>query len=525
MRKAAAILPAPIPAVSRTEIKSMRMRRAVLAIFAVLGVLVGLSPAARAADDTARFYGTWKTTVPYNGQTITLFSVHNANGYSNFVVTPNGNTPAGSGTFSAANGHYTAQAPPPNDSGTYRFLNSDTMVCTNAAGQTATWKRANMPVVKPAPAPAPSPAPGPAQPQGPAPGTRANAAPSGFVPDPHESALINAAGEAMSRKDYKTAWADFTQAAQQGDSSGEAGLGAMLFYKTNPPGTGFYAQAEKWLLASATHGNVHGMDILAQFYYRGGVNIAGGINPGVNNAPIPPALQAQADVQFAKARSWFEKSAAKGDGYAMGNLAIMLDAGVGGPRDPARAQQVRAQMNAANSDANYVKKQTTDTAGSAMTVSWMSGHYADAIKAAQAAAAKGDANAEALLGRAYYEGLGVPQNRTEAKKWLTLAVNQNQPDAMFFLGLMEEYGRGVPQNVQGALALFDRAAALGQHYADMEAAGMRMQGEAAAQAARSHGGAEGVACATAGGVSVGGGECVRGGSNIDPFNATQNEEN
>jgi len=131
-----------------------------------------------------------------------------------------------------------------------------------------------------------------------------------------------------------------------------------------------------------------------------------------------------------------------------------------------------------------------------MTVSWMSGHYADAIKAAQAGAAKGDANAEALLGRAYYEGLGVPQNRTEAKKWLTLAVNQNQPDAMFFLGLMEEYGRGVPQNVPGALALFDRAAALGQHYADMEAAGMRMQGEAAAQAARARGGAEGVACAT-----------------------------
>jgi len=510
----------------------MRQRWTFCNVFVVLILsFLTLVPAARGADDTARFYGAWKTTVPYNGQTITLISVHNASGYTNYVVMSNGNNPAGSGTFSAANGHYTAQAPPPNDSGTYRFLNNDTMVCTNAAGQTATWKRTTMPKAAPTPTPgpppgpAPTPRPAPVAPQGPAPGTRANATPSGFVPDPHESALINAAGEANSRKDYKTAWADFTQAAQQGDSSGEAGLGAMLFFKTNPPGTGYYAQAEKWLLASANHGNVHGMDILAQFYYRGGVNIAGGINPGVNHAPIPPALQAQADVQFAKARSWFEQSAAKGDGYAMGNLATMLDAGVGGPRDPARAQQVRAQMNAANSDADYVKKQNTDTTGSAMKVSWMSGHYADAIKAAQAGAAKGDANAEALLGRAYYEGLGVPQNRTEAKKWLTLAVNQNQPDAMFFLGLMEEYGRGIPQNVPGALALFDRAAALGQHYADMEAAGMRMQGEAAAQAARAHGTVEDVACSTAGGVSVGGGECIRGGSNIDPFNATQNEEN
>lgn len=502
----------------------MRARWAFRNVFVVLTVsLLTLVPAARGADDTARFYGTWKAIVPYNGRTITLLAVHDANGFTGWVVTPTGNTPTGTGTFSASNGHYTTSSPPPNNTGVYHFVTKDAVVCTNAAGQTVTWTRTTMPVPKAVPAPAPAPAPAP--PQGPAPGTRANAAPSGFVPDPHESALINAAGEANSRKDYKTAWADFMQAAQQGDSSGEAGVGAMLFFKTNPPGTGYYAQAEKWLLESANHGNVHGMDILAQFYYRGGVNIAGGINPGVNHAPIPPALQAQADVQFAKARSWFEKSASKGDGYAMGNLATMLDAGVGGPRDPARAQQVRAQMNAANSDADYVKKQNTDTTGSAMKVSWMSGHYADAIKAAQAGAAKGDANAEALLGRAYYEGLGVPQNRTEAKKWLTLAVNQNQPDAMFFLGLMEEYGRGIPQNVPGALALFDRAAALGQHYAEMEAAGMRMQGEAAAQAARAHGGALETACGVAGGVAMSDGECVRGGSNIDPFNATQNEEN
>ena len=80
--------------------------------------------------------------------------------------------------------------------------------------------------------------------------------------------------------------------------------------------------------------NQHGMDMLAQYYFNEGRNIAGGINPGVNNAPIPPQLQRQADGKFALARQWFEKAAPKGDLYAMGNLAIMLDSGLGGRAIP-----------------------------------------------------------------------------------------------------------------------------------------------------------------------------------------------
>ncbi len=183
----------------------MRLRPALHSVALVLiAFFVALVPAARAADDTARFFGTWKTTVPYNGQTITLLAVHDANGFTGWVVTPTGNTPTGTGTFSAANGHYTTSSPPPNNAGVYHFVSKDAVVCTNAAGQTVTWTRTTMSAPKAAPAPAPAPVPAPAPPQGPVPGIRANAAPSGFVPDPHESALINAAGEANSRKDYKT---------------------------------------------------------------------------------------------------------------------------------------------------------------------------------------------------------------------------------------------------------------------------------------------------------------------------------
>lgn len=102
--------------------------------------------AAPAGNDTVRFYGTWTASMAANGQNITIVSMHNAQGYRNFVLAQSGNIPAGDGTFSAANGRYTTSAEKPNDSGSYRFLDSETVVCTNAAGQTVTWKRQGRPL-------------------------------------------------------------------------------------------------------------------------------------------------------------------------------------------------------------------------------------------------------------------------------------------------------------------------------------------------------------------------------------------
>ncbi len=66
--------------------------------------LIALATAVRAADDKARFYGTWQAHILINGQVITVISIHDADGYKNYVRTPTGDTPAGEGTFSAANG-------------------------------------------------------------------------------------------------------------------------------------------------------------------------------------------------------------------------------------------------------------------------------------------------------------------------------------------------------------------------------------------------------------------------------------
>lgn len=489
--------------------------------------LIGLATAALAADDTARFYGTWETSVPYNGQMVTVVSVNDPSGFKNYMVLPTGNAPAGSATFSAANGRYTSSADKPNDSGTYHFIGNDTVVLTNAAGQTSTWKREKVAAVaKPLDGNAAARAttgyipptsrpgnetvnPGAPPPAGAQPAAGA-APPAALASNPSLPPETNAAIAAFNQKDYNTAWGDFMAAAQKGDSEAEAGVGAMLFNHLNPPGTGYYAQCEKWLLELANQGNVKGMDFLGQYYYASGVATAGGINPGINNAPIPPALQQQAEGRFALARKWLDLAAAKGDIYAAGNLAIMLDSGVGGPRDPVRAAQLRAEVKA-GPNADFAKRATADPSNLAMSAAWQSGHYADALQNAQALAAKGDASAEALLGRAYYEGVGVARNYPTALTWLNRAIAQNNADAMFILGLMYEYGRGVNPDVQKAVGLFDKAAALGQPYAKIEAAGMRMEGAAAAQQAR-----YAAACQSRGGIADGP-VCSRGGLAIDPY--------
>jgi hypothetical protein len=110
--------------------------------------LISHPPAARAADDTARFFGQWKTTVTNNGQAVTIISLHDSDGFKNYVATPSGLTFAGSGAFSAANGIWLAAAPPPNNGGAYRFVDADTVICSNAAGQTVTWKRDSTPLTQ-----------------------------------------------------------------------------------------------------------------------------------------------------------------------------------------------------------------------------------------------------------------------------------------------------------------------------------------------------------------------------------------
>ncbi len=105
-----------------------------------------IAAAARAADDTGRFNGTWIATFAFNGQPVTMVSVHDTSGYKNYVITPEGRADVGDGKFSAADGKWTSSAAAPNDSGTYQFIDANTVFCKNALGQALLWQRDNAPM-------------------------------------------------------------------------------------------------------------------------------------------------------------------------------------------------------------------------------------------------------------------------------------------------------------------------------------------------------------------------------------------
>jgi TPR repeat protein len=448
-------------------------------------LLIGSTQTAWAADDTARFYGTWVTSVPVNGKLLTLVSVHDAAGYTNSWRSSSGSTPAGSGDFTAADGKYRSTAPWPNDSGTYRFTDNDTAVCTNAAGQTATWRRDKTAATTPAAPSATEDANTAAKkllgyaPPSSRPGNEV-ASPSPATPsaqqgksdavkyDPSLPPETNAAIEAFGRKDYATAWRQFMVAAKKGDSEAQAGVGAMLLRHLNPPGTGTYAESEHWLLASANQGNTKGMGFLGQYYFESARNMAGGINPGVNTAPLSPDERRIVEQRFRRSRDWFERAAAKNDFYAMANLAPMLDAGIGGPADPARAKELRERIKAADPDSEHARRATADAGFNAVRVAWQAAHYADAVNLATSLAKQGNGLAQALLARAYYQGQGVAIDYRAAVDWAGRAEKANVADGIYFLGLCYENGHGVARNLTKASDLFDRAIKLGHQGAMSE---------------------------------------------------------
>jgi TPR repeat protein len=72
--------------------------------------------------------------------------------------------------------------------------------------------------------------------------------------------------------------------------------------------------------------------------------------------------------------------------------------------------------------------------------------YTEAFKWLALAAAHGYSEAQVLIGNIYDHGRGVPQNRVEAVRWYHLAANQGDPFAQSLLGLAYALGQGVPQD-------------------------------------------------------------------------------
>ncbi|MDR1167164.1 MAG: sel1 repeat family protein [Deltaproteobacteria bacterium] len=84
-----------------------------------------------------------------------------------------------------------------------------------------------------------------------------------------------------------------------------------------------------------------------------------------------------------------------------------------------------------------------------------------ALKYFLLAAQAGHAPAQRLLGVTYLEGSVLPQDLPQARRWLTAAAEQNDPQAAFTLALMFAKGQGVPKRWDAAYRLLSRPGVIG----------------------------------------------------------------
>jgi len=69
-----------------------------------------------------------------------------------------------------------------------------------------------------------------------------------------------------------------------------------------------------------------------------------------------------------------------------------------------------------------------------------------------------DTSAQYFIGRKFYLGTKVTENKEEAAKWFEMAALKEHKKAQFMLGKMYMYGEGIPKNAQKAEELLTKAA-------------------------------------------------------------------
>jgi TPR repeat protein len=105
---------------------------------------------------------------------------------------------------------------------------------------------------------------------------------------------------------------------------------------------------------------------------------------------------------------------------------------------------------------------TTLGVGFAVTLALASGaSFAADFADTRAAAQQADASGQSSLGLMYEFGDGVPQDYAEAAKWYRLAAELGDAGGQFNFGVMYYNGNGVPQDYVRAHTWFNLAASRG----------------------------------------------------------------
>ncbi len=88
-------------------------------------------------------------------------------------------------------------------------------------------------------------------------------------------------------------------------------------------------------------------------------------------------------------------------------------------------------------------------------------NYSEAFKYLKKAAEQGHAEAQYLLGKCYFNGQGVTEDRIEAGKWTRKAAEQGYVDAQYLLGECYSLGKGVTKDLTEATKWYRKAAEQG----------------------------------------------------------------
>ena len=108
--------------------------------------------------------------------------------------------------------------------------------------------------------------------------------------------------------------------------------------------------------------------------------------------------------------------------------------------------------------------------------------YEEAFVAYERLAHEGDADAQTSLGYMYQQSQGVAKDEKKAIEWYEKAIEQEQPYALFNLGLMyANSSQYIAQDIEKAHALFLRSAVAGVDLAQYEVALMFEQGAGCTQ--------------------------------------------
>jgi len=112
--------------------------------------------------------------------------------------------------------------------------------------------------------------------------------------------------------------------------------------------------------------------------------------------------------------------------------------------------------------------------------------HGEALKWYKLSADQGYAPAQLKLGKKYFYGRGVAENKAEAMRWWRIAADQGYGVAQFMLGVQCATGDGVPEDVVQAYMWFNIIAEKGFSYAksSMESVAKKMTKEQIAEALR-----------------------------------------